>query len=190
MQRREVDVPNPYTLGDAWGIGWILFDWGGRRLYGHDGNTIGQAAFLRVLPDEDLAVTLLTNGGNSHELYLELFGEIFSELADVRLPAEQTPPEEPFVADFSPLLGTYDREGVRAEVRADDDGLRLRTTLTGPLAELLPEPVEEHALIPVRENEFVLRAEGANAWESVVFYTLDSGERYMHYGVRAAPKVS
>ncbi|MCT1479240.1 serine hydrolase [Microbacterium sp. p3-SID336] len=190
MQQREVDVPNPYTLGDAWGIGWILFDWGGRRLYGHDGNTIGQAAFLRVLPDEGVAVTLLTNGGNTHDLYLELFGEIFAEVADVHLPPELTPPDEPPAADHSGVLGVYDRAGVRAEVLRGEEGLRLRTTLSGPLAELLPDPVEEHPLIPVSATEFVLRPEGTQAWEAVVFYTLPGGEQYMHYGVRAAPKVS
>ncbi|GAA1131655.1 serine hydrolase [Microbacterium natoriense] len=190
MQQREVDVPNPYTLGDAWGVGWILFDWSGRRLYGHDGNTIGQSAFLRVLPDEGVAVTLLTNGGNAHDLYLELYEEIFSEVADVHLPAEQAPPQEPYDADVSELLGTYDREGVRSEVFASEDGVRLRTTITGPLAALLPDPVQEHPLVPVRENEFVLRPEGMQAWNSVVFYRLATGEQYMHYGVRAAPKVS
>ncbi|WP_217181798.1 serine hydrolase [Streptomyces sp. AC495_CC817] len=190
MQQHEADMPNPYTLGDAWGVGWILFDWNGRRLYGHDGNTIGQAAFLRVLPDEGVAVTLLTNGGNAHDLYLELFEEIFSEVADVHLPEEIAPPAEPYVADFSPHFGVYDRAGVRAEVFQDESGVRLRTTLSGPLAALLPDPVEEHELVPVRENEFVLRPEGTQAWSAVVFYTLATGEAYMHYGVRAAPKVS
>lgn len=190
MQQREVDVPNPYTLGDAWGVGWILFDWNGRRLYGHDGNTIGQSAFLRVLADEGVAVTLLTNGGNARDLYQELFGEIFAEIADVEMPAELVPPAEPFVSDFSELLGTYDRAGVRAEVIESGEGLRLRTTMTGPLAALLPDPVEEHPLIPVTENEFVIRPEGTQTWNAVVFYRLATGEQYLHYGVRAAPKVS
>ncbi len=190
MQQREVEMPNPYTLGDAWGVGWILLDWDGRRLYGHDGNTIGQAAFLRVLPDEGVAVTMLTNGGNAHDLYLELFDEIFSEIADLHLPAQLVPPAEPYEADFSGILGSYDREGVSSEVFQGDDGLRLRFTLTGPLAALLPNPVEEHALIPVRENEFVIRPEGSQNWDAVVFYRLATGEQYMHYGVRAAPKVS
>ena len=71
------------SLGDSWGLGWIRFGWDGRRLVGHDGNTIGQAAFLRVLPDAGLAVTLLTNGGNTRDLYEDLYREIFAELAGV-----------------------------------------------------------------------------------------------------------
>lgn len=183
-------MPDPYSLGDAWGVGWILFDWDGRRLYGHDGNTIGQAAFLRILPDEQLAVTMLTNGGNTHDLYAELFDEIFSELADVHVPAGLTPPAEPFADDFSEFEGIYDRSGVRTEIFRDDEGLRMRTTLNGPLAALLPDPVQEHPLVPVRHGEFVMRPEGEQGWHAVVFYSLPSGERYLHHGVRAAPKVS
>ncbi|WP_136024210.1 serine hydrolase [Microbacterium sp. K27] len=190
MQQREVDMPDPYSLGDAWGVGWILFDWDGRRLYGHDGNTIGQAAFLRILPDEQLAVTMLTNGGNTHDLYAELFDEIFSELADVHVPAGLTPPEEPFADDFSEFEGIYDRSGVRTEIFRGDEGLRMRTTLNGPLAALLPDPVQEHPLVPVRHGEFVMRPEGEQGWHAVVFYSLPTGERYLHHGVRAAPKVS
>src|SRR5215471_14997563 len=56
MADHQADVPDKYILGDSWGLGWIRFGWDGRRLVGHDGNTLGQAAFLRVLPDEGLAV--------------------------------------------------------------------------------------------------------------------------------------
>lgn len=190
MQQHEVDMPDPYSLGDAWGVGWILFDWDGRRLYGHDGNTIGQASFLRILPDEGIAVTLLTNGGNTHDLYVELFDEIFTTLADLHVPTGLVPPEKPFADDFTPFEGVYDRAGVRTEIFRDDEGLRMRTTLTGPLAALLPDPVQENPLVGVRPGEFVMRPEGEQSWQAVIFYSLPTGERYLHYGVRAAPKVS
>ncbi|MGW9158708.1 serine hydrolase [Microbacterium sp. NPDC055665] len=190
MQQHEVDVPDPYSLGDSWGIGWILFDWDGRKLIGHDGNTIGQSSFLRILLDEGVAVTLLSNGGNTRDLYDALFGEIYAELADLTIPAGLVPPEQPFTDDFSEFEGVYDRSGVRTEIFRDEDGLRMRTTLNGPLAAMLPDPVQEHPLVPVRRGEFVMRPEGEQAWHAVVFYSLPSGERYLHHGVRAAPKVS
>ena len=43
MQAFQAEVPDKHVLGDSWGLGWIRFDWNGERLYGHDGNTIGQA---------------------------------------------------------------------------------------------------------------------------------------------------
>ena len=67
MASKQAELPDKHTLGDSWGLGWIRMGWAGRRLIGHDGNTIGQSAFLRVFPDEGLAVTLLTNGGNTRD---------------------------------------------------------------------------------------------------------------------------
>ncbi|MEU8003723.1 serine hydrolase domain-containing protein [Catellatospora sp. NPDC049111] len=67
MADRQADLPDEHTLGDSWGLGWIRFGWDGARLIGHDGNTLGQSAFLRLLPAQGLAVVLLTNGGNTRQ---------------------------------------------------------------------------------------------------------------------------
>src|SRR4029078_11598768 len=134
MTEKQADVPDKYLLGDSWGIGWIRFGWDGRRLVGHAGNTIGQAAFLRVLPDAGLAVTLLTNGGNTRDLYEDLYREIFAELAAVEMPHPLTPPSERVEVDVSPRLGTYERAGARLEVLGPVEGPVLRTTVTGPIA--------------------------------------------------------
>ena len=120
MADRQADLPDPYILGDSWGLGWIRFGWDGHRLIGHDGNTIGQAAFLRLLPEQGLAVTLLTNGGQTRDLYEDLFREIFEEVAGVHMPAPLGPPAEPVDVDPSPYLGTYERASVRLEVLAAD----------------------------------------------------------------------
>lgn len=190
MADKQADLPDKHTLGDSWGLGWFRLDWDGRRLIGHDGNTIGQAAFLRLLPDEGLAVTLLTNGGNTRDLYDELYREIFAELADVAMPHPLGPPASPVSADITPHLGVYERASMRLEVFAGEEGPRLRTTITGSLAELVPDPVEEHPLVPVAENLYVVRQPETRTWVPVTFYTLPTGEPYVHFGVRATPKVS
>ena len=157
MTEHQADLPDKYTLGDSWGIGWIRFGWDGKRLVGHDGNTIGQAAFLRVLPDAGLAVTLLTNGGNARDLYEDLYREIFDELAGVEMPRPLEPPSEPVQVDVGPRLGTYEREGARLEVLAGADGPVLRTTVTGPIAALVAEPTHEYPMVAVAEDLFVVR---------------------------------
>ena len=122
------------------------------RLIGHDGNTIGQAAFLRILPGgRGLAVTLLTNGGNTRDLYEDLYREIFAELAGVAMP---------HAVRAAGRAGRGRHHAVRRHLRAGrrsawrsspaTDGPRLRTTVTGPLAELVPDPVEEYAAGPGR----------------------------------------
>jgi len=73
----------------------------------------------------------------------------------------------------------------------DQDGtLRLRQTVTGPLAKLLPEPTKEFDLVPISDTLFAVREPGTQTWTPVTFYPLPSGEPYVHYGVRATPKVS
>ncbi|MFD0592566.1 serine hydrolase domain-containing protein [Catellatospora coxensis] len=187
MAEMHADLPDKHSLGDSWGLGWIRFGWDGARLIGHDGNTIGQAAFLRMLPGQGLAVTMLTNGGNARDLYEELYREIFAELAGVGMPHPLTPPADPVDADLTPHVGVYERAGSRMEVLAD--GV-LRVTITGPLASLLPDPVHEFTLTPVATDLYVVREPGQQTWSPVTFYGLPTGERYLHFGVRATPKIA
>jgi hypothetical protein len=191
MAEKHADLPDKYSLGDSWGLGWIRFGWDGHRLIGHDGNTIGQAAFLRVLPDSGLAVTLLTNGGNTRDLYQDLYREIFAELADVAMPAPLAAPAEPPTVDVQRHVGRYDRASVMGEVLVRDGQAVLRQTVTGPLAELMPDPTHEFVMVPVDETGdlFVVREPEALTWSPVTFYSLPTGEKYLHFGVRATPKV-
>jgi CubicO group peptidase (beta-lactamase class C family) len=189
MTEKQAELPDKYILGDSWGLGWIRFGWDGRRLIGHDGNTLGQAAFLRVLPDEGLAVTLLTNGGNTRDLYEDLYRELFEELAGVEMPRPLTPPAEPVDVDVTPYLGRYERASVRIDVLEQDGQPTVRTELTGPLAALVPETVHEYPMTAVEDSLFVVREPGAQTWTPLTFYALPSGEKYLHFGARATPKV-
>jgi dipeptidyl aminopeptidase/acylaminoacyl peptidase/CubicO group peptidase (beta-lactamase class C family) len=200
MTEFQAEVPDKYVLGDSWGIGWIRFGWDGQRLVGHDGNTIGQAAFLRVLPEAGLAVTLLTNGGHTRDLYGDLYREIFAELAGVNMPAPIEPPAVPVETDITPHLGRYERAGVIMEILANPvevstgaiDGPALRTTITGPLAELTPadDLVHTYPLHAMSQDLYVVREPEAQTWVPITFYALATGERYLHFGARATPKVS
>ncbi len=194
MTRHEADLPDKFILGDSWGLGWIRFDWHGERLVGHDGNTLGQAGFLRLLPSSDgggVAVALLANGGHTRDLYEELYREIYREVAGVEMSTPFAPPAEPVEVDVAPYVGTYARSSVRMEVLAEGPagGPTLRTTVLGPLAEMVPDPVDEYPLVPVGPALFAVRPPGADTWAPVTFYELPPGERYVHFGVRATPRV-
>ena len=190
MTEWQADVPDKYILGDSWGLGWIRFGWNGHRLIGHDGNTLGQAAFLRVLPEQGLAVTLLTNGGNTRDLYEDLYRELFAELAGVEMQRPLTPPAEPPELDITPYLGRYERAGVTVDVLERDGEAFLRTEITGPLAALVPETVHEYPLTPVAEALYAVREPSAQTWAPITFYEVPGAGQYMHFGVRATPKVS
>jgi len=191
MAAQEAELPDPYSLGDSWGLGWIRYGWGGRRVIGHDGNTIGQSAFLRLLPGSGLAVTLLTNGGHAQDLYQDLFREVFAELADVAMAVPLAPPEEALPVSLEPHLGIYERAGTRIEIAASDGQGTLRDVPTGTAAELFHGEPEEYPLraVDASGDLFAVRPPGAKTWRPVVFYRLPGGERYVHFGGRATPLV-
>jgi CubicO group peptidase (beta-lactamase class C family) len=189
MQAEQVTLPDPYTLADSWGLGWFRLDWNGTRLIGHDGNTIGQSAFLRVLPEQGVAVTMLTNGGHTRDLYETLIREIVRDVAGVEMAAPLVPPAEPVSADLAPHVGTYERTSVRLDVWQAETGPKLRITSTADVAGLDEEP-KELDLVPVRDNLYLTRLPGNETWMPVTFYSLADGTPYVHLGVRATPKVS
>ena len=94
--------------------------------------------------------------------------------------------------DPSPFVGTYERASVRLEVLAADaehPTARLRTTVTGTLAELAPEPPKEYADGGGRPGPVRRPPARVRMWMPVTFYSLPTGERYLHFGARATPRV-
>ncbi len=189
MRVPQVEVPDPYTLGSHWGLGWILMKWSDREVYGHDGATIGQGAFLRVVPDAGVALALLANGGHARDLFEDLFREALAELCQVELPARLEPPASPVTLDLAPYTGLYKREGV--EITLTEKGSELNASMknTSALADPEGDPTDIR-LVPIKEDLFVAQAPGDESWMPAVFFELDGGQRYLHFGARATPKVS
>jgi CubicO group peptidase (beta-lactamase class C family) len=191
---REPFVVVPSGIGsfaDRWGLGWSIHEWSGRQVVGHDGGTIGQTAFLRVVPEAGVAVALFTNGGNAMPLFRELGGGLLREAAGIELPAEPVPLAEQPTLDPSPYVGTYERAGASFEVTARDGGLVAVQTVTGLGSELTPDPLELplHVLDP-NEGFFLTQHPVApGLWLPVRFVTLSDGSRCLHIGGRATPKV-
>jgi CubicO group peptidase (beta-lactamase class C family) len=161
MQEQQVKLPALGMMGDSWGLGWELFDWDGTTVIGHDGGTIGQNAFLRVVPEHGLAVAVLTNGGDTIELYKTVMGHVVKELAGLELPALPTPPATPVPINAERFLGTYSCEVADVTVRQDDEGrIWLDQTPKGIFAELgpAPEPVE----LVGRNEESLIALEAEN----------------------------
>jgi len=143
MQAVEVTLPPLGLMGDHWGLSWELFDLEGGRVFGHDGGTIGQNAFLRIVPGPGepgtgVAIALLTNGGNPIGLYFEIYGHLLAELAGIEIPARPLPPAEPQRIDASKYVGTYANSVGKSEVTQDEDGrIWMTDTPLGALAELV-----------------------------------------------------
>jgi CubicO group peptidase (beta-lactamase class C family) len=137
MQARAVDLPYTGIMGTSWGLGFERFDVPTGDVVGHDGSTIGQNAFLRMVTEAGLAVALVTNGGDVVSLYHDVVGHVIAELSDTELPGLPTPPAEPATIDASRFVGTYSAEVVDFVVTQDDDRrIWIETRPKGALAEM------------------------------------------------------
>jgi CubicO group peptidase (beta-lactamase class C family) len=192
MLELQVTLPEPFTLGDAWGLGWILYRVDPPLVFGHDGTTVGQQAYLRVVPDADLVVVLLTNGGAAGALFNDLARPLLRELAGADLHEAPVPPSPPAAVDTAPFLGSYERSGVRMEISRDVDGkLWLESTPTGPLASLASsEPPRE--LVAYDDTMLLSATPEERLGHHLVLKFLEPGPDgygHVHLGARATPRV-
>ena len=191
MQEEQVVIPDPHVLGRAWGLGWILFDWGSDAVIGHDGNTVGQAAFLRLVPAQRLGVALLTNGGQTRALYDALYDELFQDLTGMSLPKKPKPMDDASGIDLTRFAGVYERTSVRMEIDVTDGGLRLQIRNTSPLSANMPPP-DPIDFRPVDEVTFIGHMAAAGSDITATFFDFDDDgrPRFVHMGARATPRAA
>ncbi|AWB91509.1 serine hydrolase domain-containing protein [Aeromicrobium chenweiae] len=184
MQARAVDVPYTGIMGSSWGLGFERFDVAEGDIVGHDGSTLGQNGFLRMVPEAGLAVALLVNGGDVVSLYHELVGRVVDELSDTQLPELPTPPADPERVDAGRYVGTYSADVVDLVVTQDDDGrIWMDTIYKGMFADL-----EEHQppqeLVHFRDDSLI-PLQGEHGMHMPHWFLGDDGEghaQYLHIG--------
>lgn len=186
MQERRIVLPT-YAEADGWGLGWMLFDWSGERLIGHDGSTIGQASFLRVHPASGVGVSLLTTGGDAKSLYREVFQEVLEALCGVSL---RPAPELSASVDvpLARYAGRYQRLATGYEVSVEDGALLLNAAGRRPPMSLLPPA--RSALRAIAPDAFVVEQPSALVSSPILFSHFDENgcPGYLHAGLRAAPR--
>jgi len=155
MHAREGDLPDLGLMGTSWGLGFERFDTPDGTIIGHDGSTIGQNAFLRMVPEAGLAVALLTNGGDTVSLYREIVAHVLAELSDVRLPALPVPPAEPRRIDAGRYVGTYSAEVFDLTVSQDDDQRIWIEQIPKGVFEELGGRVERTELVHYRDDMLI-----------------------------------
>jgi CubicO group peptidase (beta-lactamase class C family) len=191
MREPQVTLPPLGLMGTHWGLGWELFDWPGGLVFGHDGGTVGQSAFLRIVPGRDVAVALLTNGGNPIAVYFEVFRHLLKELAGIDLPATPVPPAAPRRFDAARYAGTYANSMGKTEITQDDDGrVWMTETPLGELAELIGE-VEKTELVHLENDTLIPATPKYGIYLPQVFIGDDGSGRslYIHSG-RATRRAS
>jgi CubicO group peptidase (beta-lactamase class C family) len=190
MLSSRVPVPDPHMFGPSWALGLIVCDWHGETVYATDGSTIGQNARLRILPDSNTAITLLTNGGPRESFYREAFNEILTELGMVTIP-ELPPPDPTLNLDLRRYEGVYARPGAHYEVSAEGGKLYLTLALDPMHAEFLQKPDRiRYELLPMSETHFLMPpADPLEDTQTVAIYDFTNGAaQYLHTNCRVHPR--
>ncbi len=192
----QIDLVDDTVLGESWGLGWILDHFGDVAVLGHDGNSLGQNAFMRVSPEHRFGFCLQTNVESALAMYRELAAWLFEDRLGVAPREDPDRLPSPVVSDPSRYVGTYQREGLGFEVRPADDGsLTASIKATHAAAEMMDlPPMDDLPLVPVvREDSFLLKLPISDSDLLVVFFNPEDGSSapsYLHFGGRAHKRVA
>jgi CubicO group peptidase (beta-lactamase class C family) len=185
MQTAQVQRPR-YFRGAEMGIGWSIADFGGERVLAHTGGTIGQLAFLYVMPDRRFAFALLTNSGGGLALFADLGRWIFEEFTGVWMTAPPKPPDDPPKLDLRKYVGTYERRDNVIEVSLRDGSLVAKMQYTGGLTGI-GEP-QEVTLRPFDAEMFQTAGSAGEGLTEFMGFGSDGRPRFLHMG-RVAKRV-
>jgi CubicO group peptidase (beta-lactamase class C family) len=193
MQLAGAVVPEFSVPGAAVGLGWRLSRWGDRTIIGHDGDTIGQSAYLRIDPEAGVAVCLLTNAAESETLYRRVFNEVFGSLTGATMPEPPRPaaaPPDGAAPDPGLHAGHYERASRQFDVSVRDGQLRIVVTMTGNLAAITASEPEDLRLYPADSSgtRFLLRSRDDEPWVPLSFGQLGDGTPYLYLGGRVTPQ--
>lgn len=192
MMESRVPIPDPYVLGLEWALGLTVYHWYGETVYAHDGSTVGQQARLRILPDSNLAIAMLANGGPRDSFYRKVFNEILVALEAVTIP-NLPKPDPTLKLDLSRYEGIYERPGTRYEVKAEGGKLYLTFFLNPMQAYFLGKPERfKYELLPISETHFLMPSEDPlEDTQTAAIYDFKNGvAQYLHTNARVNPRVS
>ncbi|MEO0881352.1 MAG: serine hydrolase domain-containing protein [Pseudomonadota bacterium] len=108
-------APNERGLG--FGRGLMIYQEGQNTVFGHDGLTVGQQAFLRLFPRTDISLAFLGNGGDMRSAAADLFAALAHETG-----TEIPPPTYPSASEPKLQSRRYDRLSASLLIEATGDG--------------------------------------------------------------------
>lgn len=143
----------PQHIATHFGIAWMIFDWGGQYLFGHDGASVFQRSFLRIHPASRTVFALLCNGGDAGGLFRDIAGPVF-ESAGAQIPAVPTA-DETVKIEPARYTGRFRRRGAVFEVTESETGLQMTSEWTDAWAAELYGKQGPFPLRPVESGRFL-----------------------------------
>lgn len=126
MGERAFSLPVASSAGEGFGVGAFTFRYDGASAYGHDGQTIGQVAGLRLAPEADLVVAMATNRENTTAFTEAVIDFALQRFADAAVIADPELPEPTLRIDERLITGFYANHTMTATVTVEAGQGRLR----------------------------------------------------------------
>jgi CubicO group peptidase (beta-lactamase class C family) len=191
---RELVIALPVDIAGptGYGLAWQVYDGWRPRAVGHDGATVGQSAFLRLWPEWDLAVTMLSNAGSgpAGKAFDELLRAVVAAFGEAHVPVK--PPADPALRfDPARYAGIYQTYMSRIVVSANDGGMLTATVAMRNNESLGDSPDHHLVLTPIDEGRFLAEDALYGATSVVGFAEYDAATpaRFLFTGFRLAERV-
>lgn len=181
-------APGAAVMVPRWGIGWMLNDWEGHPVFAHGGTTIGNKAWLEVLPEDGIALVVFCNGGVAELAGPEVLAAFSKEFMGITAKAPDSPIVAKTEAKIDPsLLGTYADFSSSLEVHLSEDGqLQAKVERKGVASG------DESAIVEFfpseTANQYLGRLDTLAGWNHFTFDEVD-GQQCLYADIRCLRKV-
>jgi CubicO group peptidase (beta-lactamase class C family) len=118
VMRRAQPSPAIHGWFDGWGLGWARFDADRGPAWGWDSVLPGERAVLRLLPDQNAAVVVMTNSDRGRAFCRPLLHEIMTSAFGVTPPPLRLEPKPGSAGDLARFAGVYAWPDRRVDVTA------------------------------------------------------------------------
>lgn len=153
-RKSHAAFPGPHI--QAWGLGWALFGWGA-EVFGWDGHAPGGRMYLRVFPQHNAAVALMTNGQLGRRIYRRIMPELVHKLFDVQMAPERPVRQASVLPERPSVAGVYRAGKASATVTEaasgihvqDDDGEISSATTVGSGVYALDDPDADYPYVEI-----------------------------------------
>lgn len=175
-------------LADEWGLGWMLFNTPKHKTIGHGGTTNGFQAVLRIVPERNFAISILTNGDRGHAAELPILKWAYDHYLDIQIPEHQ--PVEMDESELNRFVGRYSQNLADITIRNDNGTLKMDVASKSALADSAePKKVPSISLAPLGGLTFLITS-GAGVGTTLDFVENPDGSlRFIRYGGRFADRI-
>lgn len=189
MQQPLVSCPEPELLGDHWGLGWFVRDRARPTVVGHDGNTHGETACLRLIPEKGTAWALMMNLAGQNWAAVDLARDVFDALIGTTTAGPPAPCSEG-PEQVEQLVGAYQSVGARLTVSHSNGELTLEIQ---PLEAPDDSSTMHGRLLPVDGQRFLVRGDALGDDPLPLTFMEPEADRrygYVHMGARLYRRVA